>query len=216
MRAWLNVAVWLLVASLLTCSAVTPAEERWAEAETECTEHEEDVCVTLLCGDDACGFYRCEDVPGEVTRALFPPSRPPAAASAPGSGPRRNWGGSMKLPGGAEPVMVFPWHGRAKPAPPNRQLPAGRIEKHHIFPQAEELAVWFRSKGINIHQYTLPIPRHVHRRIHDTLPRGGEWNKAWREFKNANGGANKEAIFKHAGELIYRFQLLGGPIQQYN
>ncbi len=121
----------------------------------------------------------------------------------------------MRLPNGAGPVMVFPWYGTPRPVPPSRQLPAGRFEKHHIFPQAQELALWFRSKGIDIHQFTIPIPRHIHRRIHDTLPRGGEWNKAWRDFKVANEGANREAIFKHAGELIYRFQLLGGPIQQY-
>lgn len=197
------------------CSSVAPSLEPSEEAEAECDAPGEDACVTLLCGDEACGFYRCEDVPGGVELALFPPGRPPAAA-APGSGPRRNWGNGMRLPNGAEPVMVFPWYGTARPAPPNRQLPAGRYEKHHIFPQAQDLAEWFKGKGINIHQYTLPIPRHVHRRIHDTLPRGGEWNKAWREFVNANGGATKEEIFKHAGELIYRFQLLGGPIQKYN
>jgi uncharacterized lipoprotein (TIGR02269 family) len=112
--------------------------------------------------------------------------------------------------------MVFPWHGNPKPVPPQRQLTAGRFEKHHIFPQATDLARWFKSKGIDIHQYTLPIPRDVHVRIHSGGARGGAWNEAWREFMNANGGAPKEEVFKHAGELIYRFQLLGGPIQQYN
>ncbi|MFP2902971.1 TIGR02269 family lipoprotein, partial [Corallococcus sp. 4LFB] len=95
-------------------------------------------------------------------------------------------------------------------------LPAGRFEKHHIFPQARDLAEWFNRKGIDIHQYTIPIPVHVHRRIHSGGSSGGLWNKAWREFKSANDLAPPQEIFKHAGELIYRFQLLGGPIQQYN
>jgi uncharacterized lipoprotein (TIGR02269 family) len=159
-------ALWSL-SLLLGCSSVTPAQQQWEAAEPECTEHGEDVCVTLLCGDDACGFYRCEDVPGGVELARLPPVRPPPAAAAPGSGPERNWGDRMRLPGGGEPVMVFPWHGTPKPVPPNRQLTAGRFEKHHIFPQASDRAT-------------------------------------------------TEEIFKHAGELIYRFQLLGGPIQKYN
>ncbi|HZI11386.1 MAG TPA: TIGR02269 family lipoprotein [Myxococcus sp.] len=202
----------LLTVALSACSTVTSSTYEG----TECAEHAEDACVTLLCGDEACGFYRCEEVPGGVELALFPPSRPPAAAAAPGSGPRRNWGDRMRLPNGAEPVMVFPWYGTPKPAPLNRQLPAGRFEKHHIFPQASDLARWFSQKGINIHQYTLPIPVHVHRRIHSNGARGGEWNEAWRVFMNANRKATPEEIFKHAGELIYRFQLLGGPIQKYN
>nr|WP_211193653.1 DUF2380 domain-containing protein [Pyxidicoccus fallax] len=48
----------------------------------------------------ACGFYRCEEkleLAGDIELALFPGARPPAPA-APGSGPRRNWGGAGKLP----------------------------------------------------------------------------------------------------------------------
>jgi uncharacterized lipoprotein (TIGR02269 family) len=144
----------LIVLGLLlaACSSVTPSPQQWAEAEPECTEHAEDACVTLLCGDDWCGFYRCEDVPGDVELARFPPTRPPAPPAAPGSGPERNWGNRTKLPGGGAPVMVFPWYGTPKPVPPNRLLPAGHFEKHHVY----------------------------------------------------------------AGELIYRFQLLGGPIERYN
>ncbi|MFP2934670.1 TIGR02269 family lipoprotein, partial [Pyxidicoccus sp. 3LG] len=98
---------------------------------------------------------------------------------------------------------------------PSRQLTAGRWEKHHIFPQARELAEWFEHQGVKIHDYTLPIPRDLHRRIHGTDGRGGPWNQAWREFRRLNPGASPEAIFKHAGELIYRFQLQGAPIQPY-
>ncbi|MFP2900219.1 TIGR02269 family lipoprotein, partial [Corallococcus sp. 4LFB] len=120
------------------------------------------------------------------------------------------------LPGDVEPVMVFPWYGNPKPVPPLRQLPAGRFEKHHIFPQEQRLAEWFKERGIDIHQYTIPIPVHIHRRIHGGGPKGGLWNQAWREFRETNNTAQAPEIFKHAGELIYRFQLLGGPIEKYN
>jgi uncharacterized lipoprotein (TIGR02269 family) len=188
-------------------------EQEWDEAPVECDDPEEDPCVTLLCLGDACGFYRCEDMPSDVELARFPGARPPAAA--PGSGPRRNWGGAGKLPGGA--VMVFPnWNGGPERIiPPSRQLTAGRWEKHHIFPQARDLAEWFEGQGVKIHHYTMPIPRDLHQRIHTPGGSGGLWNQAWRDYMRGNQRATPEEIYKHAGELIYRFQLLGGPIQPY-
>ena len=62
----------------------------------------------------------------------------------------------------------------------------------------------------------MPIPRDVHQRIHRGGEGGGAWNKAWRAFMQANSNASPEAIYKHAGELIHRFQLMGGPIQPYH
>ncbi|MFY2562521.1 TIGR02269 family lipoprotein [Corallococcus terminator] len=212
-------AVWLSLAvvSWLGCSAVgkPPVQEAWEAAEQECDDPGEDQCVALLCLEDACGFYRCEDVPGEIELARFPPARPPAAAAAPGSGPRRNWGGAQKLPPGA--VMTFPnWNGApTEVIPPSRQLTAGRWEKHHIFPQQRELKEWFERQGVKIHHYTMPIPRDLHYRIHNVGGQGGQWNQAWRDFKDANPLAAPIEIYKHAGELIHRFQLIGGPVQPY-
>jgi hypothetical protein len=61
----------------------------------------------------------------------------------------------------------------------------------------------------------MPIPRDLHRRIHGNDGLGGPWTQAWRDFRKGNQRATPEEIYKHAGELIYRFQLLGGPIQSY-
>jgi uncharacterized lipoprotein (TIGR02269 family) len=210
-------SLWLLAVSWLGCSTVVgpPMQQAWAEAARECDTPHEDRCVTLLCLGDTCGIYRCEDMPGEIELARFPPSRPHAAAAAPGSGPRRNWGGAQNLPRGA--VMVFPnWNGAPERViPPSHQLPAGRFEKHHVFPQEEVLARWFEKQGVKIHNYTMPIPRELHQRIHNAGGRGGPWNQAWRDFRTAKPNASPEEIYKHAGELIHRFQLSGGPVQPY-
>ncbi|MCP3136806.1 SitA6 family polymorphic toxin lipoprotein [Pyxidicoccus xibeiensis] len=212
-------ALWfsLLALCWLGCStAPRPSLQHRGEAEVECDDPGKDRCVTLLCLGDACGFYRCEDMPGALELARFPPSRPPAAAAAPGSGPRRNWGGGQHLPRGA--VMVFPnWNGApAEVLPPSRQLTAGRWEKHHIFPQAQEFREWFIERGVKIHDYTMPLPYNLHREIHRVGGRGGQWNQDWRDFKRANPFATPEEIYQYAGELIYRFQLIGGPIQPYH
>lgn len=217
MRTLHGLLLWLLAASWLGCSSAprAPVRQDWDAAEVECTDPAEDQCVNLLCLGDACGFYRCEDLAAEVEPARFPPARPPTAAAAPGSGPRRNWGGGKKLPRGA--VMVFPnWNGEPKRViPPSHQLTAGRWEKHHIFPQAKEFALWFDRQGVKLHHYTMPIPYDVHRRIHGGDAKGGAWNQAWRDYKRLNPGASPTAIYKHAGELIHRFQLTGGLIQPY-
>ncbi|NVJ02412.1 TIGR02269 family lipoprotein [Myxococcus sp. AM009] len=212
-------ALWLLLAvALLGCSTVAHDERRRGPSEDQevCRPSADAPCVAVQCTLDVCGLYLCEDVAPEVQPVRFPPARPPVAA-APGSGPRRNWGRDTKNSNGAAPVMVFPnWNGvRERAVPPSHQLPAGRFEKHHIFPQAELLARWFERQGVKIHNYTLPIPRDLHRRIHGGDGRGGAWNQAWRDFMLANPRATPEEIYRHAGALIYRFQLLGGPLQPY-
>ncbi|WP_082282667.1 TIGR02269 family lipoprotein [Myxococcus hansupus] len=210
---------WLPVLAVLCLGCATSVrpsmQQAWDEAELECAAPHEDQCVSMLCLGDACGFYPCADSPGEVELARFPPARPPAAAAAPGRGPRRNWGAGQQLPRGA--VMVFPHWGGApeRLIPPSHRLPPGRWEKHHIFPQAPELAGWFTQQGVKIHDYTMPIPLELHRRIHGGAGAGGAWNEAWRAYMRRNSGATPEEIFKHAGELIYRFQLIGGPIRPY-
>jgi uncharacterized lipoprotein (TIGR02269 family) len=187
-------------------------DEAVEAAQLEETCAEDDSCVTFVCGDGACALYRCED--GETGEVVFTRGTgglaPPAA---PGS-PRRWWGPPDGFSRGREPVFVIPWKQyERRPLLPS-QTPSGRMEKHHIFPQARDLAGWFRGKGINIHQYTMLIPHHVHSRIHSEGARGGLWNQAWRQFRDSNIGASQQEIYAHAGQLIFRFELLG-PLLPY-
>jgi hypothetical protein len=57
----------------------------------------------------------------------------------------------------------------------------GRLVRHHLFPQEARLARWFGANGINIHDWTIIIPEHVHLRIQGLLQgpwvsRGGRWS----------------------------------------
>ncbi|KFE71341.1 putative lipoprotein [Hyalangium minutum] len=85
-------------------------------------------------------------------------------------------------------------------------------EKHHIFPQA--FREWFGKQGIAVDAYVIPLKVEKHRSIHRG-ERGGPWNEAWRQFINARlQGAPKEEIYRHAGQLIYEFELFG-PVMPY-
>jgi YD repeat-containing protein len=71
---------------------------------------------------------------------------------------------------------------------------AGAYEFHHIFPQAEEFAQHWARTGIDIHDFTYPIPRNIHQRwMHGA--NGGWWNDQWRAFFRRNPNANREQIF---------------------
>ena len=83
--------VFALVVSLLLvgcASAPLPAMEDWSAAEDDACEGH-DRCVALVCADDLCGLYHCEDTGVLLARGGI---RPPVSSAAPGSGPRRNWG----------------------------------------------------------------------------------------------------------------------------
>ncbi len=58
------------------------------------------------------------------------------------------------------------------------------------------------------------IPEHLHYRLHAGGPRGGVWNEAWRQFQKRHPLAPPEEIYRHAGELIFRFNL-AGPLVPY-
>jgi uncharacterized lipoprotein (TIGR02269 family) len=92
----------------------------------------------------------------------------------------------------------------------------GKLVKHHLFPQEEEIASWLKWRGVNIHQYTMVIPEHVHLRIHRGQ-QGGPWNRAWREFMYANNDRKvpTDELLRKAFELSYRFDIVG-PIIPYS
>jgi uncharacterized lipoprotein (TIGR02269 family) len=123
------------------------------------------------------------------------------------------------VPGGAEPVFEIPWHNwdvRGQYAPRVLRPPCVHswepLEKHHIFPR--ELAAWFKLKPIDIHAFTVRVPRSFHRWLHSGGPSGGRWNEAWRQFRDSNKGARTEEIWRFAGELMLRFNV-NGPLVRY-
>jgi uncharacterized lipoprotein (TIGR02269 family) len=92
----------------------------------------------------------------------------------------------------------------------------GKLVKHHLFPQAPDLAVWFKKNDIDPHQWTMVIPEHVHLRIHRGGARGGLWNQAWRQFRDANRDriVPPAELLAKAFELAYRFDIVG-PLVPY-
>ncbi|WP_063934721.1 TIGR02269 family lipoprotein [Archangium violaceum] len=219
-------SLWgLLLGVLLAGCAASEPVLREQEVEREAA----DTCLTVLCDEEVCGFFRCEDVavsegaevaPGGVVKVLdmqglgmYPPGY--------SGSPMRYWGRPLPLQREQGAVFIIPWrnHHLRKLLPSQKQLieEANRKlnrphEKHHIFPQ--EFKDWFKSKGINIHQWTMWIETEQHQRIHRG-PGGGPWNAAWRRFKRANEyTATKEEIWKHAWELCVRFGLMA-PLQPY-
>ncbi|XXF78071.1 TIGR02269 family lipoprotein [Myxococcaceae bacterium GXIMD 01537] len=217
--------VLLLLGPLVVSCAASDASLR-EEATSSWQEACEDPrSLVTHCDDEGCALFRCRDVaPGPVLLAYRGVAVAPPPLAAPGPGAARYWGSAQRIPQDAQPVFVIPWYN----APSQRLLPSRcaqqRLEaeelarrprvKHHIFPQQPILKDWFESKGINVHEWTLVLFKDDHDRIHRG-PEGGPWNEAWRQYMRANRAAPKEALWRHAGELIQRFELFG-PVIPYH
>jgi hypothetical protein len=46
-------------------------------------------------------------------------------------------------------------------------------------------------------------------------PISGRWNEAWIAFRRENPDASPAHIYRHAGELIFRFELMGRIVPYY-
>ncbi|WP_395852125.1 TIGR02269 family lipoprotein [Cystobacter fuscus] len=223
---------WLaLLCVLLTACATSALGERgddeaqesmssWEEA------REDPSCVVPQCDEARCALWRCQDLvevdeaPPAVVLARGPmpqAMRPPLVGT-----PGRWWGRTLAAPSYQEPVFEIPWHNRKtreqlaqqRRHPLGCMLPPEPLEKHHIFPQAQELAEWFKTKRIDIHAFTISLPKSVHRRLHSGEPKGGQWNAAWRQFRDENNGATAEEVWRFAFELMLRFGV-NGPLTSY-
>jgi uncharacterized lipoprotein (TIGR02269 family) len=198
-------------------SPVVPEVDPWhgaAHAEGEGACEGDDRCVTLVCADALCGLYRCEDA--GVLLARGGGVRPPVTSSAPGFGPRRYRGNAQSLPGDREAIFVIRWYNHPAPVPLDGRKPSGSgWVKHHLYPQQDRLANFFKRRAnINVHDFTMVIPRAEHVRIHGPGGRGGPWNRTWREFAEKNPLATPEQIQTQLSRMIIEFNLMG-PIVPY-
>jgi uncharacterized lipoprotein (TIGR02269 family) len=211
----LSLAALLLAA----CAPSAPALRTWEDGETStCEETGADQCVVLACDEGECGLFDCEDLDPEAL-ARVPLAhgaelarnfqRPPYRAP----GTQRSWR-RAGLREDARPRMTFHFQYRQGFLPAFPRL-EGKLIKHHLFPQAQEFRVWFNQNRINIHEWTMLVPEHVHLRIHRGA-NGGLWNEAWRQFMNANrrGRVPREEMLRKAFELALRFDI-AGPIRPY-
>jgi len=139
--------------------------------------------------------------------------------------PYRWWGHPVAAPTVADPVFEIPWHNwKTREPRVDRQLrhwqcslrPNEPYEKHHIFPQEEALARWFGRQSIDIHAFTIRLPKGFHQWLHSGGPNGGQWNEAeaWRQFRREKEWANAEQMWAFAGELMSRFGV-NGPLVPY-
>jgi uncharacterized lipoprotein (TIGR02269 family) len=165
-RALLSLSLALLL--LAACATPSPALRAWEEAEhdgaTDCDDAEADQCVVLACDEGECGVFGCEDVDpealahvplahgAELAQFHRPPFRGPST--------QRNWR-RAGLREDARPRMTFHFRYRQGFLPAFPRL-EGKLIKHHLFPQAQEFRSWFKQRGINIHEWTMLIPEHVH------------------------------------------------------
>jgi uncharacterized lipoprotein (TIGR02269 family) len=177
-------------------------------------------CVVPLCDEERCALWRCQDVV-EVDSPSVLPALSTQGLRPPLGNPSRWWGHPLAAPTHVEPVLEIPWHNwrtREQLAHPKHplgcMLPPEPLEKHHIFPQQDELARWFKIKNIDIHAFTIVLRRSVHTMLHSGGPKGGQWNESWRQFKEQNDGASPEAIWRFAFELMWRFKI-NGPFVPY-
>lgn len=216
-------AKWLLLLlAFNACAGATPGAREDAAALSWAAAREESSCVVPSYDEARCALWRCRDLM-EVDSVAITRTRSGAVALRPPwvGNPQRWRGHPLAVPTYADPIFEIPWHNwkRGEPSvqprhPLGCMLPPEPLEKHHIFPQQQQLARWFKLKGIDIHAFTLFLPRSVHQRIHSGGPAGGQWNAAWRRFQQSHEDATAEEVWRFAFELMFLFRL-NGPLTSY-
>jgi uncharacterized lipoprotein (TIGR02269 family) len=218
MRVLILLVALLLAGCVVSGPTAHPQAKAHEEFATKALCEQEDGCLTLVCGEETCAFYPCE----EVARYASSIVQVRGTAGLSNASPAwRFWGAPQGLPQSLEPVFVIPWkhHDRRELLPSQKKLLAEweeRLrrphEKHHIFPQ--EFKGWFDIKGISIHHYTVLVDKELHDRIHRGAS-GGPWNAAWREFQKTKPEALKDEIWAYAWELCVKFGIYGPVLPYY-
>ena len=220
-------ALCLAVSGGLACGATSPVVRAWEDTMQDggigaCDAPSSDRCVVLACDEGECGLFACEDVDEAAVAQASPEHRVEQVRGRPSfraPGTYRGWWQRRTgVRGGALPLATAPVPLRRAgfvPAMPSGQ---GRLIKHHLFPQEPRLAAYFRTAGVDIHEFTMVIPEYIHRQIHSGkgMGPGGAWNHAWHQFMKAYPRPPaRDVLMRHAIELAFRFQL-SGPIVPYN
>jgi uncharacterized lipoprotein (TIGR02269 family) len=186
----------------------------WEEARADPT------CVVPRCDERGCALWRCQDLVAVDGPAVVR-TRGTLTLPLTTSSPMRWWGRPLDTPFDSEPVFEIPWHNwniRGRYAARALRLPCiparEPFEKHHIFPQEPQLASWFKKQGIDIHAFTVRVPKSFHVWLHSGGPKGGQWNEAWRQFQEDTPRATEEQMWRFAFELMDRFGV-NGPLVAY-
>ena len=214
----------LLSLVLAACVSSTPLgrEEALREAVSSWEAAREDAsCTVPVCDEARCALWRCADLAPVDVPAIVP-TRGTLTLRPPPGAPIRWWGRPLASPFDHEPVFEIPWHNwniRGQYAPRVFRVPClparEPFEKHHIFPQEPLLADWFKNQKIDIHAYTIRVPKSFHSWLHSGGARGGQWNEAWRRFQEEKFQANAEEMWRFAFELMERFGVQGPLVAYY-
>ncbi len=95
-------------------------------------------------------------------------------------------------------------------------LEAGKAAEHHLLPR--QFAKFFAQRGIDIHKYTVTLPRATHLKgLHGKglgdLP--GGWNQRWADFIKNNPNATAKDVYQQVGRMMDEFHLSDMAIHPY-
>ncbi|MBI2908789.1 MAG: DUF2380 domain-containing protein, partial [Chloroflexi bacterium] len=81
------------------------------------------------------------------------------------------------------------------------------LEFHHLLPQ--QFKSYFERAGLNIDEFVIRIPAGDHRFNPNGLHtiRGGNWNRVWRDFRDAHPQAEAPEILEQLARMVVQFGL---------